>query len=141
MPSETLRFARFLTLAGALAEDSGVAGVLAMIQCSVCYAVVGLPGMDFKPHMIVHGEHEIILGKPIPTAGTVETRSRVEGVYERASGRWISPRASPLVALDSSTFQWESATWIARRGSSRRIRRHRNVVTPNTSWKERSRRP
>ncbi len=38
-------------------------------------------------------------------------------VYERASGRWISPRASPLVALDSSTFQWESATWIARRRS------------------------
>lgn len=52
-------------------------------------AVVGLPGMDFKPHMIVHGEHEIIVAKRIPTSGTVETRTKVAGVYERASGALV----------------------------------------------------
>jgi hypothetical protein len=44
------------------------------------------PGFDINPAMILHGEHEIILHDPIPTAGTVTQTGRVTEVLDKGKG-------------------------------------------------------
>lgn len=41
---------------------------------------------EVNKNKIVHGEHELIVHRPMPTRGSVQTESRVDGVYNKRSG-------------------------------------------------------
>lgn len=42
-----------------------------------------VPGLAVNPVMILHGEQDLEIHKPIPTQGTVEHRSRVASLYDK----------------------------------------------------------
>jgi acyl dehydratase len=47
-------------------------------------AVTGqVPGLAINPIMVLHGEQDLEVHKPIPTSGTVENRARVASLYDK----------------------------------------------------------
>jgi acyl dehydratase len=47
-------------------------------------AVTGqVPGLAVNPVMVLHGEQDVEIHRPIPTSGTVEHRSRVSSLYDK----------------------------------------------------------
>lgn len=47
-------------------------------------AVTGqVPGLAVNPVMVLHGEQDVEIHRPIPTSGTVENRSRVASLYDK----------------------------------------------------------
>jgi acyl dehydratase len=48
--------------------------------------IVGLDGMQFNPMMLLHGEQDIELHKPLPTQAKVENTGRVVDVYDKGKG-------------------------------------------------------
>ena len=47
-------------------------------------AVTGqVPGLAVNPVMVLHGEQDVEIHRPIPTSGTVEHRSRVSALYDK----------------------------------------------------------
>jgi acyl dehydratase len=53
---------------------------------SVLMSMFSLPGMDINPMMLLHGEQELILHRPLPTAGKVSNRGRVPSVFDKGKG-------------------------------------------------------
>ncbi len=45
--------------------------------------IVGVPGMEFNPALLLHGEQEIRLERPIPTAARVTSRGRVAEIWDK----------------------------------------------------------
>lgn len=73
-------------------------------------SVSGLDGVDLNPMMLLHGEHEIELHRPLPVAATVRTVSTVTGVYDKGKAALIvvesvsSDPAGPLFTNRASIF-------------------------------------
>lgn len=72
--------------------------------------VPGLDGIDLNPMMLLHGEHEIEIHRPLPVAATVQTVSKVTGVYDKGKAALIvvesvsSDQAGPLFTNRASIF-------------------------------------
>ncbi len=52
-------------------------------------SMVGLlevPGLDFNPVMLVHGDQEIILDGPLPTSAVVTQRARIAEIWDKGKG-------------------------------------------------------
>lgn len=47
-------------------------------------------GLDINLTQILHGEHEIIVHRPLPTEGSVRHDARVTGVYDKGKGALIT---------------------------------------------------
>jgi hypothetical protein len=48
--------------------------------------VVNVPGLSFNPMHLLHGETELVLHKPLPTAGTLVNKAKVRAIYDKKSG-------------------------------------------------------
>ena len=72
--------------------------------------ISGLDGVDLNPMMLLHGEHEIELHRPLPAAATVQTISTVTGVFDKGKAALIvvesvsSDPAGPLFTNRASIF-------------------------------------
>ena len=45
-----------------------------------------LPGFDIDLRMLVHGEHDLVLHRPLPAEATATSSARATGVYDKRSG-------------------------------------------------------
>lgn len=48
--------------------------------------MIGVEGMSFNPMMLLHGEQEIILHKPLPVRAKVENSARITDVFDKGKG-------------------------------------------------------
>jgi acyl dehydratase len=48
-----------------------------------------VPGLDFDWAMLLHGEQEVILKRPLPPEATVETSARVAEIYDKGKGALV----------------------------------------------------
>ena len=51
--------------------------------------MVGVEGMSFNPMMLLHGEQDITLHKPLPVEAKVESSGRITGVYDKGKGATV----------------------------------------------------
>ena len=72
--------------------------------------VIGLDGIDINPMLLLHGEHEIEIHRPLPVAAKVRSASRVTGVYDKGKAALIvvetvsSDEKGPLFTNRASLF-------------------------------------
>ncbi len=50
------------------------------------YELFELPGLDFNPMMLLHGEHYLEVIKPLPTQGDFTSKAHISQVYDKGSG-------------------------------------------------------
>jgi acyl dehydratase len=61
-----------------------------------------IPGLAVNPVMILHGEQDLEIHRPIPTSGTIENRSRVASLYDKGKAALVTievesgPAGDPL---------------------------------------------
>src|SRR5438552_5537444 len=56
---------------------------------SILGGMVGVEGMSFNPMMLLHGEQDITLHKPLPVEAKVESSGRITGVYDKGKGATV----------------------------------------------------
>jgi hypothetical protein len=72
--------------------------------------VPGLDGIDLNPMMLLHGEHEIDIHRPLPVTATVQTVSHITDVFDKGKAALIvvesvsSDQAGPLFTNRASIF-------------------------------------
>ena len=52
----------------------------------LAYEALDVPGLVYNPMMLLHGEHELVVHRPLATAGTVTSRATITDVYDKGSG-------------------------------------------------------
>jgi acyl dehydratase len=52
----------------------------------VLYGLAGVPGLEYDPTNVLHGEQEVTVREPLPVRAEVETSGRVAAVYDKGSG-------------------------------------------------------
>jgi acyl dehydratase len=83
----------------------------------------------FNPAMLVDGGRTIILHKEIPVEGTVKTRGRTTGVYDKGSGAVVATESEsldaqtgePLFNLKANMFIRGEGGWGGDRGPSAKL--------------------
>ena len=48
-----------------------------------------LPGLEFDPAMLLHGEQDIEIHKPLPTAAAFETKGRIADVFDKGKAALV----------------------------------------------------
>lgn len=72
--------------------------------------VPSLDGIDLNPMLLLHGEHEIEIHRPLPVTASVHTVSQITGVYDKGKAALIvvesvsSDQAGPLFTNRASIF-------------------------------------
>jgi acyl dehydratase len=64
-------------------------------------AIARIPGVRVNVALILHGEQDVELHRPIPTAAKVVTRGRVAGIYDKGKAALV------VIEADTSTEQGE----------------------------------
>ena len=60
---------------------------------STLTGMVGIDGMSFNPMMLLHGEQEITIHKPLPVRAKVENSARITDVFDKGKGAAVVVRA------------------------------------------------
>ena len=60
---------------------------------STLTGMVGLEGLSFNPMMLLHGEQEIEIHKPLPVRAKVENSARITDVFDKGKGAAVVLRA------------------------------------------------
>jgi acyl dehydratase len=82
--------------------------------------VTGLDGVDVNPILLLHGEQEVEIHRPLPTAATVKSTSHVTGVYDKEKAALIvvesvtSDEDGPMFTNRASLFARGEGGWSAR---------------------------
>lgn len=89
---------------------------------------VSFPGIDIDLAKVVHGSQEVVLHRPIPTAGEATSRSRISDVLDKGKAAVILQETEvalstgePLWTARSSIFARGEGGFGGKRGSSDRI--------------------
>lgn len=59
-------------------------------------SMINVPGLEFNPALALHGEHELIVDRPLPTHAEVVSRARIAEIFDK--------RKAALVILEAETF-------------------------------------
>ena len=81
---------------------------------------------SFNPAMLVHGQQAVTLHKPIPVSGSVTTRSRIVGIYDKGKAAVVVTESvatddsdgTPMFTNLSSAFIRGEGGWGGDRGPS-----------------------
>lgn len=56
---------------------------------SAMLGVMSVPGLDFNPVMLVHGDEEVILHRPLPVSAVVTQKGRIAEIWDKGSGALV----------------------------------------------------
>jgi len=65
-------------------------GVVPAFRGLVLAATGQVPGLQINPVMVLHGEQDLEIHKPIPTSATVEHRTRIASIYDKGKAALIT---------------------------------------------------
>jgi acyl dehydratase len=51
--------------------------------------MIGIEGMSFNPMMLLHGEQDITIHKPLPPQAKVESAGKIIGIYDKGKGATV----------------------------------------------------
>lgn len=51
--------------------------------------IANVEGLDFNPVMLVHGEQDLEVHRPIPTSGQIESQAKVAGIYDKGKAALV----------------------------------------------------
>ncbi|NJN54458.1 MAG: hypothetical protein HC804_06725 [Anaerolineae bacterium] len=63
------------------------------------WQILDVPGLEFNPMLLLHGEQTMVMRHALPTAATLTTHAHISQVYDKGSGA--------LIVLDISTVDEE----------------------------------
>ncbi|MDX1385030.1 MAG: MaoC/PaaZ C-terminal domain-containing protein, partial [Thermoanaerobaculia bacterium] len=52
-------------------------------------AIFGVPGVEFNPALMLHGEQDVEIHRPLPTAATTKSRGRVADVFDKGKAALV----------------------------------------------------
>lgn len=76
---------------------------------SVFDQLLSVPGLNFNPVMLLHGEHYLELKRPLPTGAALTNQATISGIYDKGKGA--------LVILDISSRDKQGNEIAFNRGS------------------------
>ena len=97
----------------------------------------GLPGLDFNPAMLLHGEQSVVVHRPLPTSAKLRGKSRIKDVYDKGKAALVvlenevsDESGEPLYTTGMSLFlRGEGRLWRA--DGSQSVQRE---ARPRAGW-------